>query len=159
MKTRKPFVVPALAGIFPLRLKADTAQSSERQGASRRFWRGSGPMASALSLTNNAIARMALILLSLVFASAGCSNSVQEVPKHAWVSELVAAENLILKLTIRLDALNSSAVQMSFPDGVARAMFADSINVVDINGKIDEVESYDSLKTQVSEYGLSLIHI
>jgi len=153
MKNRKPFVVPALAGILPFRLKANTTQSSERQCASRRFWRGIEPTASALSLTNNAIARIVLVLLSLVVSSTGCSNSVQEVSKHAWVSELVAAENLILKLTIKLDALNSSAGQLSFPEGAAKAMFGDSIDVVDIDGKIDVVESYDSLTTQVLEHG------
>lgn len=97
---------------------------------------------------------MVLILL-LAFAVVGCSNNRQSVSKHAWVSGLVAAENLILKLTIKLDAFNGSAGQLSFPEGAAKAMFADSVNVVNIDGETDVLESYDSLKTQVSEYGVT----
>lgn len=110
-------------------------------------------IARRVSRRGNAKTDVLLILLLLAVASAGCSNSLQGVSKHAWVSELVAAENLILKLTIKLDALNGSAGQLSFPDGAAKTMFADSVSVVDINGEIDVLESYDSLNTQVSKYG------
>jgi len=98
---------------------------------------------------------IALILLVLVLAGVGCSDSSQGVVKNAWVSELVAAENLILKLTIRLDAFNGSARELSFPSGAAKTMFADSISVADISDNVNVLESYDSLKTQVSEHGVT----
>ena len=96
---------------------------------------------------------MVLVLLLWVGAGVSCSNNPQGVAENAWISDLVAAENLILKLTIRLDAFNDSDGQLSFPDRAAKSLFAESISVVDIDDKTDVLESYGSLKTQVLELG------
>ena len=98
---------------------------------------------------------MVLVLLLLVGAGVSCSNNPQGVAENAWISDLVAAENLILKLTIRLDAFNDSDGQLSFPDRAAKSLFAESISVVDIDDKTDVLESYGSLKTQVLEHGVT----
>jgi len=82
------------------------------------------------------------------------SAGSQSDPKNEWVSQLVAGENLILKLTIELDALNSSARELSLPTGKAQTMFADTVSVVDMDPDDGDRESFDSLDTQVSEYGI-----
>ena len=90
-----------------------------------------------------------LILLLLVAAAAVASlmirkqgaGSLTEDSKHAWVSDLVAGENLILKLTIELDPLNEGAIQRRLPSGQAKALFGKLPTVVDINDETEKVES------------------
>lgn len=78
----------------------------------------------------------------------------QKNPELEWVSDLVLAENLILKLTIELDGLNQSAKDLTLPNQTIRSMFADQIVVVDIEAEMAQVETFETLKTKVFRYDI-----
>ena len=75
--------------------------------------------------------------------------------KTEWVSDLVAAENLILKLTIELDALNSSIKKLELPSAEIGAMFAGSVLASDISADLQPRDNYETLATETFDYSLS----
>lgn len=74
--------------------------------------------------------------------------------EHQWVSDLVLAETLILKLTIELDGLNQSSKALQLPNKTIQSMFGDSVQVTDIDGKRSRTGAFESLQTESNRYSI-----
>lgn len=82
----------------------------------------------------------------------GQTSDAQTNPKLQWVSDLVSAETLILKLTIRLGGINESAKELLLPSSAIQSKFADTVAVSDIEGDWSETESFETIKTKSYRY-------
>ena len=83
------------------------------------------------------------------------SAATENNPELAWVSDLVLAENLILKLTIELDALNKSSSELRLPGAGIQKIFADTVAVLDIDESVTKTDSFQNLNAESLRYNLT----
>ena len=98
---------------------------------------------------------VACSLLYLNWSGKSKAAETENNPELAWVSDLVLAENLILKLTVELDTLNKSLTDLRLPGATIRAMFADTVDVLDIDDGFTQTSSFETLNAKSFRYKLS----
>lgn len=75
-------------------------------------------------------------------------------PSTTTVTTLVNSENLILELTVELKKLNQSVISGDLPGNKGKSLFAQTVNVLDINDDENTINNFGSIETISFERGV-----